>query len=233
MKWDAPKTRSSSTSTYCTNASAGGCNAWAATTNLVGAPSEFKVYNPTGATTDANVYSGTVTQDSSLNTYLNNTYYNTIGTDKKYIVSGNFYVGSPGGVDESSHEITDEDDIATNTSQEKQYTWNGKVGLIQVTDYLKTSTDSTCTTLNAAFNSQNPGCGTTNWLKSSSGAYWTISPFANSNHLTVLSVDSAGGVSAGAAEFSYGARPAVYLSSNIHLIGTGEQGENSYKIAES
>ena len=227
MQWDAKNTRSSSTSTYCTNASDFGCNAWAATSNLVGAPSEFKVYKPTGATTDANVYSGTVTQAASLNTYLNNTYYNTIGTDKKYIVAGNFYVGSPGTT------ADDTDDIATNTSQEKQYTWNGKVGLIQVTDYLKTSTDSTCTTLKAASNYQNPGCETTNWLKPSSGWMWTISPDANPGRFGVWYVISDGYVNSVSAYNIRGVRPAVYLSSNIHLSGTGEQGENSYKIMES
>ena len=83
MPWDADNTRSSSTSTYCKRASNGGCNAWVATNNLVGQPSQFVQYSQKGGTE----ISGTVIQDSSLNTYLNGTYYNGIGTEKNILKS--------------------------------------------------------------------------------------------------------------------------------------------------
>ena len=53
------------------------CNAWAATSNLVGTPSEFTMYSPNGnSSIDLTTYSGTVTQDASINTFLNGEYYN-------------------------------------------------------------------------------------------------------------------------------------------------------------
>ena len=227
MPWDEKGNRDSSTSTYCKKASDYGCNAWAATNNLVGQPNQFVAYSPTGKITDANVYSGTVTKDSSLNTYLNGDYYNnTLGIDKKYIVAGNFYVGSPG------TNADDSDDIATNVAQEKQYTWNGKVGLIQITDYFKTSTDNTCTTLKNIYGSSNvANCGTTNWLKPNSGWIWTISTYANSNRRSVWtfgSNDYSNGYTFNAREVL----PVVYLSSSVKLTGVGTS-SNPYKIIKT
>ena len=228
MPWDAKGTRSSSTSTYCTNASSYGCNAWAATSNLVGMPAEFTLYNPNGnSTTDTTTYSGTVTQDSSLNTFLNGDYYNNtssnasyLGSDKGYIVAHNFYVGTPGN-------NQDEETIALDTQQEKSYVWNGNVGLISATDYMKASTNSTCTSLKAANNSSND-CGTKNWLKSGS-YYWTISPRVISYRHSVWLVYSDGRLSYYTGAFnSRGVRPAVYLSSNINLKGEGSSGTPYY-----
>ena len=63
--------------TYCAN-SAYGCNAWAANANLVGSPAEFTNTTQTG----------TVLLDSSLNTYLNGEYYNSLSpTAQSQIVS--------------------------------------------------------------------------------------------------------------------------------------------------
>ena len=227
MSWDTQNTRKNSNNTYCT--SSNGCNAWAATSNLVGTPSEFTLYYPNGnSTTDTTTYSGTVVQDASSNTFLNGDYYNNtssnanyLGTDKGYIVSHNFYVGTPGN-------YQDEETIAVDSQQEKSYVWNGNVGLIQATDYLKASTDSTCTSLKAA-NSSGSNCGATNWLKPSSGYYWTISPCVTSYRSGVWSVFSVGDLgNYGRASDSGGVRPAVYLSSNINLKGEGSSGTPYY-----
>ena len=228
MPWDAKGTRSSSTSTYCTKASNYECNAWAATSNLVGTPAEFTLYNPNGnSNTDTTTYSGTVAQDSSLNTFLNGEYYNNtssnasyLRSDKGYIVAHNFYVGTPGN-------NKDEETIALDTQQEKNYVWNGNVGLIQATDYLKASTDTSCTSLKAAFNSPYP-CGNGNYLKPSSGYYWTISPNVTSSRGSVWLVSGDGRLNYSIAYNSYGVRPAVYLSSNINLKGEGSSGTPYY-----
>ena len=228
MPWDAKNTRDKTTSTYCSFASYWGCNAWASTSNLVGTPAEFTLYEPNGnSSTDTTTYSGTVTQDSSLNTFLNGEYYNNassnasyLGSDKGYIVAHNFYVGTPGNE-------YDEETIALDSQQEKSYVWNGNVGLIQVTDYLKASTDTSCTSLKAANNSPYP-CGNGNYLKPSSGDYWTISPNVSSFRLGVWYVYSVGSLSRNNASDSRGVRPAVYLSSNINLKGEGSSGTPYY-----
>ena len=229
MPWDTHNTRKNSNNTYCT--SSYGCNAWAATSNLVGTPAEFTLYNPNGnSSTDTTTYSGTVTQNSSLNTFLNGDYYNNtssnasyLGSDKGYIVEHNFYVGTPGN-------NADEETIALDSQQEKSYIWNGNVGLIQATDYLKASTDTSCTSLKAAYNSPYP-CGNGNYLKPSSGYYWTISPYVNSGRYNVWFVNSGGYLNVNSADGSGGVRPAVYLKGCIKLKGNGTSAK-PYEIVD-
>ena len=223
MKWDEENKRPSSTNTFCTLGSLYGCSAWAATSNLVGSPSEYKQYYPNGNTSDSDIHSGSVIADATLNTYLNGDYYNNLGTDKKYVVSHDFNVSTPG----DQH---DTESIAVNVSQEKQYTWNGKVGLINITEYLKTSTNSECVSLNYAYN--NTGCGDNNWLYLNSGTMWTISPSVINNDSYVWSVYDDGDIYDYCANGPYDVHPVVYLTSNINLEGNGIIGDE-YKIVES
>ena len=223
MAWDTSDNRSSSTSTYCTYPDYG-CNAWAAASNLIGTPSTFTLYYPNSNTNDSENITGTVTKDSSINTYLNTTYYNTIGTDKKYIVSHDFYVGSPGS-------SSDTESITTDVVQEKQYTWNGNVGLVTITEYLKASTDNTCTSLSAAYDYNSTNCGT-NWIKYSD-RYWTISPYVDSDTFYVWRVRNNGRIDYSMADDTFAeTHPVVYLSSTIKLKGNGSS-TNKYTIVES
>ena len=221
--WDVGRGyRDSSTSTYCTSdsLSSKGCNAWAATSNLVGTPSVFTVYSPNGnAGTDATVYSGTVVKDSYLNAYLNETYYtSTLGTDRGYIVLHNFYIGTPG-------DLSDNESIALDYQQEKSYSWTGKVGLIQATDFLKATTNSGCTSINSGM-----ACGSNNWLTPPSNSYWTISLQPESGREMVLTVSgvNGGNISNGFSNIATRVRPSVFLASTIHLKGDGTSGSPYY-----
>ncbi len=185
-QWDAKSNRSSSTSTYCTNASSYGCNAWAATSNLVGTPSNFTQYYPKGNTSDSTTYSGTVISDSTMATYLNGTYYNSLTSDaKSKVVKGTFNVSSPGN-------YTDTETLETDAEQEKQYQWKGYVALYTVTELLRASTDSSCTSLKAGYNSESSSsCKNSNWLWptfNSSSYQWTLSPLVYSSRDTVWDV---------------------------------------------
>jgi len=230
FSFDEPGNRNSITSTYCVEASNNGCNAWAATINLVGTPSVFTLYSPNGnSNTDMTTYSGTVTQDASLNTWLKGMYYdnpsnnaNYLGEDKEYIVKHDFYVGTPGGTN-------DTESIALDSQQEKSYVWNGYVGLIQVTDYMKASTNNQCNSIDAAYNNTNV-CDS-NWLSHISGKYWTISPIISSRPIGVWQIlsnklsSSNGGVYT---KVQLNVLPSIYLSSNIKLAGTGSQNDPYY-----
>ncbi|MCI9585748.1 MAG: hypothetical protein HFH45_03850, partial [Bacilli bacterium] len=225
IAWDTAGTRDKSTSTYCTTASSSGCNAWAATSNLVNPPSDFTLHYPNGnPTIDTTTYSGTVTKDASLNTYLNTTYLGTIKEDSKYIVNHNFNVGTPGNT-------TDTEDIATDVSQEALYKWNGKIGLMNVTDVLKTTTNTTCTSLKVGYDSDSTGyCNTNNWMWIKSGSEWTVSPYVFSNRGHVWRVLADGYVrNITANGTDLGVRPVLYLTSDIHLDGEGTQ-SNPYKV---
>ena len=72
---------------------------------------------------------------SEVANYLNNDYYNSISTDsQKHIVNHNFYDGAV------STDIATT--ISTVVSEEKSSTWNGKIGLINVSDYMKIYLDN-------------------------------------------------------------------------------------------
>jgi len=229
MSWDKEGTRDPSTSTYCVDASSVGCNAWAATSSLVNNPSVFTLHYPMGnPSIDIRNYSGTVAGDSSLNTYLNTTYLGTINEeDKKYIVEHNFNVGTPG-----RGNITEYEDIATDAQQEALYKWRGKIGLMTVTEILKATSNTTCTSLKLAeYGNESKGyCNTNNWIWPSSWA-WTISPYVN-DHCDIVWIVNEANKTLGAGNINdtgIGVIPVLFLNSNITLDGEGKS-SNPYVI---
>ena len=100
-----------SAGTYCTQ-HAYGCNAWAATANLIGSPELFV----NGS------YSGTVLKDSSSNIYLNGDFYINNLHKNPNIVDGVFNVGTNG--------------------NEEAYQWRGKIAIISKSDYNKSYLDN-------------------------------------------------------------------------------------------
>ena len=104
MAYDTANTRTTANDSYCTYPQYG-CNAWAATSHLVGTPAEF--VNGSNQ--------GTVTEDSSLNTYLNGDYYTNTLHSNSNIISGTFNVGSYG--------------------SENSYQWQGHIALLTDPEY--------------------------------------------------------------------------------------------------
>ena len=122
--------------------------------------------------------SGTVTEDSSLAEYLNGEYYNSLNQTAKGQVQIHMY--NIGGIqlDQSGN-----DSIAKNLASEKAYTWTGNIGLPNVTDVLRASTDPLCTSVSAVVYAG--GC-TVNYL--SEEGPWFVYFTMNG---TTSSVDSA------------------------------------------
>lgn len=208
--FDEPGNRNSE-STFCVNPDSNGCSAWAANSNLVGNPEIFRYYR-SWSENPSIVTSGSVQNDSSLNKYLNNTYYNSI-SNKSLMVSGNFYVGSPGN-------YMDTESIENNLKQEKEYIWNGFVGLTNATEWLQSCTNDTCTTI---YSSYQKNCYTNNWLVNGLNE-WIISPEANSNTYWGLITYSHtnyslyGGILVTA---SLDVRPVIFLKSELKLKNNG------------
>ena len=109
--FDIANARSTENNSYCTTPS-NGCNVWVRTSKINGSPSEY--VNGT--------HHGTVTEDSSLYTYLNGQYYNNTLNADSNIIDGTFNVG-PYGI------------VSTDISL---YTWTGKVGLLNGTETRET-----------------------------------------------------------------------------------------------
>ena len=147
------------TTGYCSQGDAPwyGCNAWSSTANMIGSPAEFKNGN----------YSGSVDADSEMLTYLNREYLNSITKERYKIVSHDYNIG---GVTFGN------DDLATQIKGEKAYKWNGKVGLISVSDYINANSNMELCGTNSKSYTSYLTCRDTNWMYISEIRWWTLSP---------------------------------------------------------
>ena len=197
--------------TYCANSS-NGCNAWAANANLVGSPSEF-----TNAT-----YTGTVLLDSSLNTYLNGEYLESITDNSDKIINYNWGVGAT--YTDASWE-DDDIDPSEFVAEEAAYKWNGKVALLSPSDvHLSVSNEELCGTDNKYYDNLET-CASNNYLVIPGTSWWLVSPdFNYSYYVSVVASDGYLGNDY-RAYYSYGVRPAVYLTSSLSLSGSGTQSD--------
>ena len=221
FSWDTINNRDSSTSTYCTNANRLGCNAWAANSNLVGSPNTFTVYAPYNDKNRATAtYTGTVTKDASLNTYLNTSYYNSLSSFTKKIIKSTIWnINSPG------HESEDDDDISLDIIQEKGYQWEGNIGLFSILDAMKSTTNTSCTSLKVALNNWSKSiCAENNWLVPANETVWTISAGVRDHRGHVWTVS---GIyeyfNCNDAKNARDVRPTFYLIPNIGLTGDGSK----------
>ena len=211
--FDTSKARYSTTSTdYCT--SPYGCKVWGSKTTTLDT-------NGNNVTQMPRQVGGTLYNlpdaEATLNTYLNNDWYNSLSSNvQNIIVSHMFNVG-----------VTkfDETNLSNTISQEKAYKWKGKVGLMNLSDYVKASTNSACDSVYA----YNSSCY--NWIYAGPVAKsysWTIAPYSDSNADYVFGVSSEG-LDYGSAYGGDGAAPVLYLSSDISLEGDGTS-SNPYTI---
>ena len=208
-------------STYCTSTS--GCGVYAAVEGTFSSPSGSQ--------------SGTVTEDSSIKIYLNDDYYvnNINETAKGQMVSHSFNIGAVEHLIQSGAEA---DSIEKNIAGEKMYTWTGNVGLANVSDILRASTNPLCTSATTSY-SDLDACNSNYLLDrgaASSLYYWTINAFSRESGSISYGAwygivgSSSAGVSSGYASDSYSApRPVVFLKAETTLSGEGTQ-SNPYTI---
>ena len=163
---------------------------------------------------------------AALNTYLNEEYLETL-LDSDKVIS---YTWNIGGVEAGNN------DLAAQIESEKGTTWNGKVGLITVSEYLRTNTNKEQCGTFSLNNTNGTTCLTTNWMYSIvplDGDLWLLSPVANNTtNVFYVSGDSSNAnyiTHRGGLRGSFGISPTFYLTSDITLIGDGSQG-NPYVI---
>ena len=227
MAYDESYHRSYKNNTYCPYPNYG-CGVYAAVSGIFQTPNGN--------------YSGTVTEDSSMKEYLNDTYYSTLnGIAKTQVQSHTFNIGSVQYLDQSGN-----DSIEKNIAGEKMYQWTGNVGLINVSDVLKASTNTACTSATDEFNAVTwdglETCGSyltyfdTINEEISGTSYWTINAFSaesgdNSNNVWhVAFTQGLGGFGCNTASHdSYnGARPVLFLKSSIQITGGDGTKSNPY-----
>lgn len=191
-----------------------GCHAWAITDNFF---------------INISAASGSVLKDAELNNYLNTSYYNSFNEkDKKKIIEGTFYYG--GLMDRNVNYS-----ISTTLTNIKRHLWNGKIGLIDMSDYLLANSSSNCNTIKNACNNSN--CRNTNWLDTNYD-FWTITPAgtiwvdSSGENSTLFSILASPKIPCSSFEkpaSSINVRPVIYLSSDITLSGSGSE-KNPYII---
>ena len=153
---------------------------------------------------------------SDIKTYLNGEYLDSIIVNKEKIVPSTWSIGKvTSGNDDLAGQIASENETQ---SQE------ASVGLITVSEYLRANTNTELCG-NLSLNKSNYStCKTTNWLFKNNNYYWTISPLS-SNSSDVFYVYSDGNLYYTYAYDPYAVLPALYLSSDINLSGSGTAGD--------
>lgn len=252
-EWDLQTNRRNTDDGYYCN-SVYGCNVWGNQTNTyyndktlseLNQDFYFYYYPDNQTNTFSIKYNnnfGTVTTDSLLNTKLNTEFYNTLDFKNKiethsFNVGGLFYHDGYSGGDKGL--LKEKQEIQT-------FTWNGKIALMDITEFVETSLSDTCTSVwsNYRFNPDNKDsnsafiyssgewpCALKNWNYKSTFNQWSLSAFSSYRDY-VWYVSSVGDFFDYSANGTNGVRPVFYLKSSIKLGGLGTV-DNPYYIVES
>ena len=148
---------------------------------------------------------------ASLNTYLNNDYYNSLtSTAQSQIVEGTYYAGA----------VTDDNnDMQDQISDEKAVTSKVKVALPTVSEYLRANSNKEQCGTFSLNNANTSTCETSDWMFNSNYWWWTLSPFSGNSYnvFRVLYYDY---VDYSTASYTDNAvRPVVTLSSKVQITG--------------
>ena len=253
MAWDSSTTnaRNNANNTYCNySGTYNGCSVWGNTNNMyyngnkIETTFKYKYYETaTSNTLQDSPNTGTVKQDSTLNTYLNGTWINTLSF-KNDIELHSFYTG---GVYYFKAYREGDKGIEKEKKEESLYTWNGKIGLLNISEYVESSINESCTSVYSSYAYNpilldstetytivNPGewpCSINNWLYNSNYTQWTLSSYPVVNY-GVWCMWVNGMFSNEIPSNPRSVRPAFYLKSSVKLGGSGTS-TNPYYIIES
>ncbi len=155
---------------------------------------------------------------SDINNTLNSTYLNSLGsTWRSKIATHTWYVGGHTTYIATAKKFYNAESSGT--------TWNGKVGLMYVSDYGYAANSNAWSDYLRDYNDYS----STNWLFLGSSE-WTIAPDSSGSY-SVFSVNLSGGLANSTANLGYSARPVFYLNSNVALEnGTGSSSD-PYRLA--
>lgn len=254
--WDEAGSRLSdgTNNTYCT--SSDGCNVWGNGTNtLFNGVSlsdnfHYSYYNNNTTITLTNGESGKVEDESTLNSYLNG---QTTSSWQPAVILDDYifeHLFNVGGIHYIENYIGGDKGITKEKAEESLYTWNGKIGLMNITEYVEASLNPTCTSVysnyyyntNYYYDKNNDGekeqtissyddwpCSNRNynWMAKEI-TEWLLSPRPH-NSYSVRTVSSSGHFGHYSARSSLDVRPTFYLKPDITLSGEGSE-TSPYRI---
>ena len=226
-----------STADFCYSSSNDGCKVWGSKDTMrnssgvllkdVSGDGTAKMQR---ALTDSTAYD-LPDDEAYLNIYLNGgtyagvnvagwyqTWSNTLSDTVKSYIDDN-HLWNVGLVSYTSGQLT-----ATDIAQEKALKWQGRVGLMTASEYVRASTNSSCTgvygygTASACYNDGSSH----NYLRKTIPQFM-LSSQSISNSYSVFGVTPYNLVNIKAST-NGGVRPVLYLSSNVKLVGDGTTG---------
>lgn len=167
------------------------------------------------------------TRPADLNTYLNGEYYDSLDSSiKDNIVSHTWGIGAVSAYNEDDSDY--QDDLASQITGENEVTWTGNIGLLSVSDYLRSSSDmANCGTIKLA-QDNNSRCRELYWMYLPKAGWWLISPYAGKDDIALATDSSLFNNDSPLADY-YAPRPAAYLKSDITLSGSGTESD-PYKL---
>ncbi len=209
-------------STYC-NSKSNGCNTWGSSTTTYNANNE-KVTSISDTYSSSSTYA-LPSQVASLNTYLNGEYYNSLTSTAQSQIDNHYF--NIGNVSVSSSNTLEKDML-----EEGKYKWLGKIGLLNITDYVKASNNSNCT--KASDYGSNSAC-----YKDTPNHNWMINNMSNTprfingksgSRSNVWGINNTGYNigSSGLSKTTYGVSPALYLKSSVKIVGGKGTSTNPY-----
>ena len=239
-EWDESTRYNSNNEYYCTVNK--GCNVWGNQSNTLyngsslGDNFHYSYYTNTMDTTLTNGDSGKVGKEASLNKYLNDGSWNVLSNLDKYIENHKFNVG---GIYYYNGQLDGNKGFVKEKQEESLYTWTGKIGLLNITEYIESSLNPSCKDLwsNYYYNPDNESlrasnewpCKFENYNYKSEYHQWSLSP-ASYYKEAVWQMHIIGAFDHSSAYTAIiGVRPAFYLKSSISLSGTGVSGDE-YQI---
>ena len=157
---------------------------------------------------------------ATLNTYLNETYYNNLTSDaKNQITKHNFSVGRL-----DIGEV--KDDLKAQITDENGTRWSGKLALATASEVIRTNSNVNSCGTSSKNNSNYSTCKNTNWMINGS-PYWLVTPttiayasFYCDKNGRILS-DNVG-------DYRYRIVPTLYLKTSVQITGGDGSQSNPY-----
>ena len=159
---------------------------------------------------------------ATLNTYLNEDYYNDelTATAQSQIVAKDFSIGTV---------IFGNNNLATQINDENSKKWNGKIALITVSEYIRSNSNkSRCGSF--SLNNDDYRCKNTTWMNTTSVSWWTLSPSSNNSYFS-LCIDSSGNITEDFVDWGVQrVLPSLYLNSEVKITGGDGSQSNPYTL---
>ena len=158
---------------------------------------------------------------ASLNTYLNGTYLNSLSSEaQSQIVASDYSIGAV---------TSNNNDLAGQVNAENSTTWNGKIALPTLSEYLRTNSNSNCKTF-STYNNNSNTCINTTWMYYSNAIWWTLSPYSDNSRLVFVVLSYGLVNSDNASKTNHAVRPAITLSSEVQITGGDGSQSNPYTL---